>query len=143
MRTILCSTLTAIVFAVAACGGDSGTGPAAVSIAGTYALKTVNSAPLPYTMPDDGTGTVEILADTYTLNEDGKYTGATQFRLTPPGQSSSVFTLDSHGTYSVAGTTITLTDADDPTDKTTATLNGKTLTFSVEGFVLVYQQSGS
>src|SRR5438046_1312301 len=101
MRPILCSTLAAIVFAVAACGGDSATGPAAASIAGTYALKTVNSAPLPYQMPDDGTGTVEILADSYTLADDGKYTGATQFQLTLPGQSPSVFNLNSHGTYAV------------------------------------------
>src|SRR5438552_6794929 len=113
MRTILSSTFAAIVFAVAACGGDSGTGPVAVSIAGTYALKAVNSSPLPYTVPDDGTGTVEILADMYTLSDDGKYTGTTQFRLTAPGEPSSVFSLDSHGTYAVAGSTITLTDADD------------------------------
>jgi hypothetical protein len=142
MRTILSSTFAAIVFAVAACGGDSGTGPAAASIAGTYTLKTVNSTPLPYTMPDDGTGTIEILGDSYTLADDGNYTQVTQFRLTVPGQSPGVFSLNSHGTYAVAGSTITLADADDPTDKATATLNAKTLTFSVEGFVLVYQQSG-
>ena len=142
MRTKLFSTLAAIVFAVAACGGDAGTGPAAVSIAGTYALKTVNSSPLPYTMPDDGTGKVEILADSYTLTGDGKYTGATQFRLTPPGQPASVYTMDSHGTYAISGSTVTLTDADDPTDKAVATLSGKTLTINVDGFALVYQSGG-
>src|SRR5438552_11308780 len=106
MRTILSSTFAAIVFAVAACGGDSGTGPAAASITGTYALKTVNSTPLPYTMPDDGTGTVEILAASYTLAEGGKYTVVAQFRVTLPGESATALSLTSHGTYAVAGSTI-------------------------------------
>lgn len=143
MRKILFSTLAATVVAAAGCGGDSGTGPAAISIAGTYALKTVNTASLPFTMPDDGTGKVEILSDSYTLTDGGKYTGVTQVRITLPGGSPTVTNVNSQGTFTKSGGSVTLTDSVDPTDKVTGTLNGTTLTISVDGFVLVYQQSGS
>ncbi len=65
MRKILFSTLTAAALATSACGGDSGTGPADVSVSGMFALKAVNATSLPYTMPDDGSGlgTVVILAE--------------------------------------------------------------------------------
>ena len=142
MRTIHISILAAAVVAAAACGGDSGTGPAP-SINGTYALKTVNSSPLPYALPDDGTGKVEIVADSYSLAADGKYTSVTQIRVTPTGGATTDLTVDSKGTFTRSGNSVTLTDADDPTNVITATVDGTNLTISVDGFVLVYQRSGS
>lgn len=143
MRKTLFTTLAAAVVAASACGGgDSTTGPVSASVAGTYALQTVNSAPLPFTMPDDGSIKIEILADSYTLADNGKYTNVTQVRLTMNGVAA-VENLESQGTYTRAGNTVTLTDSEDATDKVTATLNGATMTVTAEGFVLVYQRSGS
>jgi hypothetical protein len=142
MRKILIPALAATVIAAVACGGDSATAPAP-TIAGAYALKTVNSAPLPYLVLDDPNfGKIGIVADTYTLTDNGTYTGVTQVRTTLNG-ASSVDNLPSAGSYTKSGTSVTLTDSIDPTDKVSGTLNGSTLTISVEGFVLVYQRSGS
>jgi len=141
MRTILFTTLAATLIAAAGCGSDS-TGPVTPPISGAYALQTVNSVPLPFTMPDDGTGKIEILADSYVLDDDGRYTGVTQVRITVNGIPT-VTSVPSRGTYTRAGDSITLVDSDDPTDKVTATLSGGLLTIRVDGFVLVYQRSGS
>ena len=144
MRHLLYPTLAAALIVTSACGSDSSTGPATASFAGTYSLKTVNSAPLPYTMPDDGSGTetIEILADSHTLTEDGKYSGVMQVRLSA-NEGQVVTNLTSAGTYALSGSTVTLTASEDPTDKATGTISGSNLTISVDGFVLVYQRSGS
>lgn len=144
MRKFHLFTLGVAVITTVACGSDSSTGPAETSIAGTYALKTVNSTPLPYTMPDDGSGsgTIVILADSYTLAADGTYTGVTRVRLTSGGTSNDTDVPNS-GKYVRSGNSVTLTDSSDPTDKVTGSIGGGTLTISVDGFVLVYQQSGS
>ena len=141
MRKILISTIAATVIAVAGCGGGDSTGPVA-TIAGTYDLKTVNSAALPFVALDDASGKFEILADTYNLSEDGTYTNPTQLRITYPGSAPSVEVLTSTGTYTRSGSSITLTSSDDPTDKITGTIASGTMTLTSPGFVLVYQRSG-
>lgn len=142
MRSLLFPAFAATLVITAACGSDSATAPEAAAVTGTYSLKTVNSAPLPYTMPDDGSGIVKILGDSYSLTADGKYTGATQVSITSGGITS-VTTLTSSGSYTRSGDSVTLTAADDPTDKVTGTISGANFTISVDGFVLVYQRSGS
>jgi hypothetical protein len=128
MRKLQIPILAATLVAAAACGGDSSTGPSPAAISGTYGLKTINSSPLPYAMPDDGTGKVEIIADSYTLAADGKYTSVTQVRITPTGGSATDMSFDSKGTFTNSGKTVTLTDSDDPTNVITGTIDGTALT---------------
>ncbi len=132
--------MVAVSLAAGACGGDS-TAPAA-SIAGTYALQTVNSAPLPFTVIAITDYKLEILSDSYQIRDDGTYSGTTQFRETQSG-TVTVNSENSSGTYTRSGSSITLTDSVDPTYKITGTLDGGKFTVTVEGFVLVYQRVGS
>ena len=141
MRKLILSTLAATAVATAACGGDSSTGPSS-SVAGSYALQTVNSQSLPFVIQDDVTGKVEILSDSYSVTANGAYTNQTVVRTTLNGAASTQ-SISSSGTYTRSGNSITLTDSSDPTDKVTATVSASAMTISVDGFVLVYQRSGS
>ena len=136
MRKLFIASIAAV--ALAACGGDSTAPPA--SIAGTYVLQTVNSAPLPFTVIATTDYKFEILSDSYQIRDDGTYSGTSQFRETLNG-TATVETDNSTGTYTRAGSSITLTDSVDPTDKFTGTVDGGTFTVTAEGFVLVYKKS--
>ena len=141
MRRLLLGTFAATVVATTACGGDSSTGPS-ITTAGSYSLQSVNSQQLPYVILDDANGKFEILADTYAISGNGTYTGQTLVRSTINAEVQTD-TLSSNGTYTRSGNSISLTDASDPTNTVTGTLSATGLTISVEGFVLVYQRSGS
>lgn len=141
MRKILISTIAATVIAIAGCGGGDSTAPTA-TVAGTYDLKTVNSAVLPFLAQNDASGKIEVLADTYNLTENGTYTNPTQVRITFPGSPPSVEVLTSNGTWTSSGNSITLTSSDDPTDKVSGAIASGTMTLTAPGFVLVYQRSG-
>jgi hypothetical protein len=140
MRKLFLSTLSAALAVTTACGGDSSTGPS--SVAGTYSLTTVNSAPLPYVFLNDASGKIEITSDVYVISDNGTYTNPTIIRSTISGEVTTD-TLTSNGTYTVSGNSITLTDASDPTSKLSGTVTTSGLTITAEGFVLVYQRSGS
>lgn len=140
MRKLFLSTLSAALAVTAACGGDSPTGPS--SVAGTYSLATVNSAPLPYVYLNDASGKFEIVSDVYVISENGTYTNPTIVRSTVSG-TVTADTLTSNGTYTRSGNSITLTDAADPTSKLSGAVTTSGLTITAAGFILVYQRSGS
>ena len=140
MRKTFLSTVALAVAFTTACGGDSSTGPS--SVAGTYSLTTVNSSPLPYVFINDASGKIEILSDVYTVSDNGTYTNPTIIRSTVNG-TVTTDTLTSDGTYTRSGNSITLTDSADPTSKLSGTVTTGALTINTNGFVLVYQRSGS
>ena len=140
MRKTLLSTVALAVAFTTACGGDSSTGPN--SVAGTYSLTTVNSSPLPFVFINDASGKFEILSDVYSVSDNGTYTNPTIVRSTVNGEVTTD-TLMSDGTYTRSGSSITLTDSSDPTNKLSGTVTASALTINASGFVLVYQRSGS
>jgi len=132
MRTL--AKLVTIGAFVAACGGDGINDPGN-SVAGTYALKTVNGAALPAVIFETGGYKVEVVAANYVLAEAGTFSTSATFRETETGvvtQSTETTT----GTYSVNGATITFTDSDG--EVFPAVLSGNDLKFSQDGLTAVF-----
>jgi hypothetical protein len=71
----------ACFLASGACSDSTVSGPYG-DIAGTYALQTVNGAPLPYTFSDQSTSTVELTSASITLKADGSFSTQTTLHTT-------------------------------------------------------------
>lgn len=134
-RAIIPLLALAILPIVAACS-DS-TGPR-VSAAGTWNLKTVNGANLPFTFFSDGTTTMEVTSDVITVSEGGAFTELTTFRTTENG-SATTDTQAEAGHYTLSGNNVTFT-YNDGSFFGTGTISGNTLTISETGLSLVYEK---
>lgn len=116
---------------LAACGGDSATGPtSAKTPVGNYAVATINGKPLPYTMFADTGYTYEETAGTLSLTSDGKYSFVTSYRQTVL-TNVEVFVDSTYGTWKQSGATLTFVDALDSTATGTAVWAAPQLTFSM------------
>jgi hypothetical protein len=127
----------AMAFAVlttTACGNDdkSPTGPGA--IAGTYTLDRVDGNALPVTLFEglvdvDGTPVqlrIELTGGTMTLAANNTFSGNLTARVSAPGSPSETENLPVTGTYTVSGSSITLTSSDPEDPQVTGTLaNGQ------------------
>jgi hypothetical protein len=122
--------LGALLVLLAACG-DS-TGPE--TIVGTYSLRTVNGAGLPYVIAQAGADKDELIDDAFTLNEGGTWTESGHLRSTRSGVVTTQSVVAS-GTYTRTGTAITLTDG---SESTSGTVSAGTLTISDQGVSAVY-----
>jgi hypothetical protein len=111
-RVTLCATLAWI----AACGSDSTTNPGGGggpnSPVGNYSMSTANGKNLPVALYADGSYTYEVTNGTIGLTSDGKYSMINTYRQTIPGNVET-FVDTTGGSWSVSGTTISLTDAAD------------------------------
>jgi hypothetical protein len=126
------SLLAALVFAVAACGGDKVTAPE--NINGSYTLRTVNGTNPPNVIYQDQTYKVEVTDGTLTLGTNSSWSGTLGGRITTLATGSindfSGASL-SGGTYTRSGSTLTL---DDPQDQLTftGTVSNGTITLNVD-----------
>ena len=128
MRKFLAVMVAAGSIALVGCGKDA-VGPE--DVAGTYALQTVNGQQLPFTLSEDATLKVEMLASAITLYSDMTYDWTLTERSTADGEITT--TTDSFpGTYSLRGSTITLTDQEGSID---AHLSGDTMTMNIGGIL--------
>ena len=100
-RPLLAALVAIPVIALAACGGDSGTGPNATP-AGSYQLSTVAGKAVPATMFSDTAFTDVIAAGTLALQADGKYVIAVTTNETIAGHLS-VYVDSLFGTWSQSG----------------------------------------
>lgn len=104
--------LTFCTTAAAACGErvDAPTGPSSpASFAGTYALQTVNGAPLPYTLLDLGLFRLVIISDVLTFRNDGVVTETNTSDTFQQGIGTSRRTQTGVGSFTVRGNTVTVT----------------------------------
>ena len=87
MRARILSLLAVPVLALTtACSGDDTTGvDLGVEIAGTYQLKTINGAGLPYSLRDDTVEKIEVTMGAITLNADGTFRDEIGYMHTPVG----------------------------------------------------------
>ena len=114
--------------AVLACG-DSGDSTSPESIEGVYTLQTIDGDALPAVVYQDTEGMVEITAGAITLGPGTKWS----ISLTARATVAAVVTTNTEkldGTWSRAGSTLTLTSADG--DVETLVLSGSTLTLQAE-----------
>jgi len=106
-------TLCAAAIWLAACGSDSTTSPGGNnSPVGSYNISTVNGKNLPVALYADGSYSYEVTAGTIGLTSDGKYSMINTYRQTIPGDVE-MFVDTTGGTWSLSGTTISMTDAAD------------------------------
>jgi hypothetical protein len=112
--------------AVSAC--TDSTGPIA-TLDGTYELKTVNGAALPYTTFQSATQKDELLGDVITAS-NGSFSQFTANRVTINGQVDDGMSLDT-GRYAIDGTAVTFTSLSGTT--WTGTVAGDTLTATFTG----------
>ncbi len=126
----------ALVAVAAACGGNDGINePKEQAITGTYTLKTVNGAALPFVIFQGDGYKLEVLAASYVLAASGSFTNSASFRATEGGvATTSTETLT--GRYTVSGTTVTFTDSDG--DVLTGTISGNNLQFTEDGMTAVF-----
>lgn len=137
MRRLIALLLTV---GLVGCGSDA-TSPSA-SIAGTWSLKTVNGAALPFVILASGTDKEEIVSDVFTLTANGASHGAftqlSTYRLTQNGQVTSQSIPDA-GTYTLNGSAVTLQFTSDGSS-VTGSWSGNTITVGQSGVVGVYQR---
>ena len=121
----------------AACGGDSPT-EVKVSTEGSYTLRTVNGAPLPYLIPEATTATskYEIMDATTTLNIGGTYTYFDHVRFTFNGKAEILSYMEA-GTFTLSGTAINLR-SNQGGALMSGTLGANTLTVVAQGTSYVY-----
>lgn len=135
-RAVLGAFTAFVVMAVAACGGDSSTGPGSGGTpdtpVGIYALTSVNGNPVPVTMFSDTAFTEVITKASLALATDGKYMAVVTTNETVAGNLS-VYVDTSAGTWK-QGTTasaLVLTSTDDPSlAPITAVWSGKTVSLT-------------
>lgn len=129
MRRIL---MTLVLAAAAACG-DNSTGLGA-SVEGSYTLRSINGTALPYVV-QSGSTKIEVIDDVLTLNLNGTYSETGHTRITEFGSTRTETGTD-NGTYTTAGTSITLRSSDGTTS--VGTVNGGTLTIVDSGLSAVF-----
>jgi hypothetical protein len=119
-----------------ACFGGNMTGSS--TITGEYTLRTVNGAPLPYTLSESATGKTELLRDAITLYQGGTFARTRQTRLTSNGQATNESESDT-GSYMLLGTSITLR-SNATGQNTLATISGNAMTVVTAGVTSVYSK---
>lgn len=117
------------------CGGDSATN-ASDTLSGTYTLRSVNGAPLPFTILQIDSLKVEVISDAFTLTDNKTWTRTGANRTTDGSQVTPGVIADS-GTYVLNGTKITVISANGSTD---GTLGGGKLTLTNDAVVAIYQK---
>lgn len=133
----LSKILIACSLAVTACGGDA-TSPGSASVAGSYALQTVNGDPLPYIVLQIGADKIEVLNETVTLLDGGTFTQQGSLRVTESGVVSVQSYVDA-GSYVRTGTALAFEFNSDGSTGT-GTISGNTITVGVSGLSLVYRK---
>ncbi len=134
MRSRILIVALAALSMVASCG-DSVTGSSAV--AGTYNLRTINGAVLPYVQQVNETK-VELLSDQIVVSANGTFTSMSTFRSTT-GTVVALSNGTDSGTYSVSGASIILKYKSDGSTST-GVIAGNDITLQEQGFVFVYSR---
>jgi hypothetical protein len=123
---------------LAACGGDSSTGPGA-TVTGTYHLQTINAQPLPFTIFSVGGDHIDVTSSRLTLNQDGSFTEVTGYRVVESGVTTNE-TGTTVGTYVRNGNELTFTDASDLTEYEASWDGGRHITQTTGELTLVYRK---
>jgi hypothetical protein len=97
-----------LLLVAAACSkSDSPTNPASASLAGTFALRTIDGSALPYTM-QSGTTSMTITSDALTVADGGTWSESGAYRQTSNGTTSNQ-TIADGGTWVRSGASVTFT----------------------------------
>ena len=117
---------TVVMGAIVASSCDDGV-VGSSTVTGSYTLRTVNGAALPYTQSQSGTSKSEIVDDVITLFQGGTYAQTAHMRTTTNG-AAVTSTVESAGSYQLLGTSITLLTGDRLTQRI-GQIHANTMTF--------------
>ena len=131
MKRLVCLASTCLTFL--ACGDSTGPG----SVAGRYALVSLNGAPLPAVFFQVLESKVEIMTGHIQLNGDGTCSASATFQSTVVGLVETETQTDTC-TWSQNITAISITFSDGTAD--TGSLIDGTITLNADDFVLVYRK---
>jgi hypothetical protein len=138
--TLMLGLVTALTLLIAACGGDSGTGPSG-GVVGSYQLTTVQGKGLPYRLYSDVNYSVDVADGTIAINGDGNFL-ATMRSEERVENHLSVYADTATGKWSLSGTSIDFLASDGT--RTTGKISGKSITLTdssgVTPVVFVYTQ---
>jgi hypothetical protein len=131
-----------LAFALAACSKSSDattspTNPTTASIAGVYTLRTINASSLPYVVSQPGQPKVEVVDDTYTINDNAAWTEAGHVRTTTNGTVLTTLITDS-GTYFRSGSAVGLLST--ASGVTNVVISGDTLSYTSFRGAFVYSK---
>lgn len=129
-------TLIAVLFLSVLSACSDSTGPSG-SIAGSYTLRTINGAPLPYVEYEEPGYREELTAETLQLNESGTFSLQSSYRETDGGIVRNYTEVES-GTYTREGTAVTFRF--DAGGTATGSLADNKIIIGIQGFSLVYQK---
>ena len=107
------------------------------TLAGTYALQSVNSEALPATLAQLGSNKLEAASGTLVLEADGTFVLTTELRITEDGSISTETATDT-GVWEIVGVEIALRDTDGR--ETTGGVNGATVTLVISQVPWLYQK---
>lgn len=125
----------ALVVALTACG-DKSAEPLVTPLEGTWALHSINGAPLPFVIARSGTDKMELTGDVFTVGRGGRFTQVTTMVTTINGQATTQVTPDA-GNYTLTGNAVVFQfDSDGMTG--TAALTATALIVTGNGIVAVY-----
>jgi hypothetical protein len=130
-----------LVLAVAACGSDAAA--PADTAQGSYALVSINAAPLPTIVYDGDEGQVEVVSGTMELSTHGTYNESLNVRLLHADGRVESFSTSENGVYVRDGTALRFTiPANESHDALTyhGTLVGSTLTYTFEEMTFVFEK---
>jgi hypothetical protein len=125
----------ALVAATFALGCSPTTSP--LDVIGTYVLKSVSGAPLPYQLPGTGPTRVHVLDDMIILTPSGTYSEVGHKLLTT-GSAAVVAAPVDAGNFRRRGDVITMESL--LIGIWSGTVNGNTLTLEQQGLTLVYEK---
>jgi hypothetical protein len=127
MRRFTTGIAIALALSIAACASSDATSPT-VSIAGTYALKSINGTVLPYSF----TTSLTLTSDVLTMTSSGSYTDVATY--------SNGTSTTEQGTYSTNNGSITFTDFTDNVVYQ-GSLSGSVLTEISGSYTEVFQKN--
>ena len=128
--------LVALALAVA-CGRDGTSPPPSVSVEGTWTLRTIGGASLPYVLEQVGSDKIELLGASIFATSSGSFTTTSTERTTIAGQATSR-SYDDRGNYTRRGADVTFKFSSDGVEITGA-VRGDSLTFN-DGIPVVYRR---
>ena len=138
-RYVSAAAMLAIAGVVAACAGERSSTSPTPAVAAVYQLKSINGMPLPFSRAL-GSTTLQITNDVLLLNVDGSYVDSTTYAV-PFGKTVQTSTTIERGKYKASAGSITFTNQTSGGSSYGATLEGTTLTQSVNGLTPVYERA--
>lgn len=124
-----------------ACGADNATSPINAvpgNPSGVYALMTVNTQPLPFTLGQNDTASAQLASGAITLRSDGSFLDVLNVLVTvPSGTTLQADTLA--GAYTVQGSTVVFQPSDN-SGNYTASLTDTSIVEANPGYTIVYRK---